>query len=52
MRWRLNIEVYKPGWSAPLIFTLEGPETSPCGLYWRLTEIRKKSTDHMAVNSF
>ena len=44
-RWRLNIEVTRPGWSAPLIVSLEGPEIGRHGLYWRLVEIRKERTE-------
>lgn len=45
MRYRIHIEVTRPGWSAPLIFILEGPEPSRQGFQWRLTEIRKARTE-------
>ena len=45
MRWKINVEVTGPGWSAPLIFTLVGPEMDRNGLYWRLTKIRKMRTE-------
>ncbi len=45
MRWRINIEVTRPGWSAPLVFTLEGLEPGRTGITMRLVEIRKARTE-------
>ena len=45
MRWRINVEVTRPGWSAPMVFTLEGPEMGKGGLTMRLVAIRKMRTE-------